>query len=300
MSPVIETHSLTKSYGKSRGIEDVNLAVEKGEVFGFIGPNGAGKSTTIRTLLGFLKPTSGSAKVLGYDVVEESREIHKRIGYLPADVSLYDDMTAGELLDLSAKFHDVDGSDKIKELSSRLDLSLSKKFRSLSTGNKKKVGIIQTILHDPDLLIFDEPTSGLDPLVQNTFYEILRNEQDAGKTVFFSSHVLSEVQRLCNRVAIIREGKLVAVEELSEPGAAQYKSVRVRFRDPDVTPEFAGANSMEKTELGYKFMIQGDVNRLLGWLAGHEVEELTIEDPPLEEVFLNFYSGDDKTQERGA
>lgn len=176
MSPVIETHSLTKSYGKSRGIEDVNLAVEKGEVFGFIGPNGAGKSTTIRTLLGFLKPTSGSAKVLGYDVVEESREIHKRIGYLPADVSLYDDMTAGELLDLSAKFHDVDGSDKIKELSSRLDLNLSKKFRSLSTGNKKKVGIIQTILHDPDLLIFDEPTSGLDPLVQNTFYEILRNE----------------------------------------------------------------------------------------------------------------------------
>ena len=272
MSPVIETHSLTKSYGKSRGIEDVNLAVEKGEVFGFIGPNGAGKSTTIRTLLGFLKPTSGSAKVLGYDVVEESREIHKRIGYLPADVSLYDDMTAGELLDLSAKFHDVDGSDKIKELSSRLDLNLSKKFRSLSTGNKKKVGIIQTILHDPDLLIFDEPTSGLDPLVQNTF----------------------------NRVAIIREGKLVAVEELSEPGAAQYKSVRVRFRDPDVTPEFAGANSMEKTELGCKFMIQGDVNRLLGWLAGHEVEELTIEDPPLEEVFLNFYSGDDKTQERGA
>lgn len=300
MSPVIETHSLTKSYGKSRGIEDVNLAVEKGEVFGFIGPNGAGKSTTIRTLLGFLKPTSGSAKVLGYDVVEESREIHKRIGYLPADVSLYDDMTAGELLDLSAKFHDVDGSDKIKELSSRLDLNLSKKFRSLSTGNKKKVGIIQTILHDPDLLIFDEPTSGLDPLVQNTFYEILRNEQDAGKTVFFSSHVLSEVQRLCNRVAIIREGKLVAVEELSEPGVAQYKSVRVRFRDPDVTPEFAGANSMEKTELGCKFMIQGDVNRLLGWLAGHEVEELTIEDPPLEEVFLNFYSGDDKTQERGA
>ena len=197
MSPVIETHSLTKSYGKSRGIEDVNLAVEKGEVFGFIGPNGAGKSTTIRTLLGFLKPTSGSAKVLGYDVIEESREIHKRIGYLPADVSLYDDMTAGELLDLSAKFHDVDRSDKIKELSSRLDLSLSKKFRSLSTGNKKKVGIIQTILHDPDLLIFDEPTNGLDPLVQNTFYEILRNEQDAGKTVFFSSHVLSEVQRFC-------------------------------------------------------------------------------------------------------
>ena len=301
MSPVIEINSLTKRYGKSRGIENVNLTVQPGEIFGFIGPNGAGKSTTIRTILGFLKPTSGRASILGLDVVENSRKIHSRVGYLPADVNLYDDMRAGDRLRLSARFHSVHADDRIRELSSKLDLDLSKKFRSLSTGNKKKVGIIQTLVHDPELLIFDEPTSGLDPLVQHVFFDIVRAEQEQGKTVFFSSHILSEVQRLCDRVAIIRAGRLVGVEELAEPGTAQYKSIRVRFRDPDFAPVFPGVKSVESTEAGYKFMVQGDLNRLLAFLAAHDVEELTIEDPPLEEIFMTFY--DDRNgaaKKRGA
>ncbi len=292
MNNVIVTNSLTKTYGKARGITNLTLSVDRGEIFGFIGPNGAGKSTTIRTILGFLMPTSGSAQILGLDIVKKSPEIHRKVGYLPADVNLYDDMTAHDLLTLSARFHQVEAKARINSLSAKLDLDLGKKFRSLSTGNKKKVGIIQALIHDPELLILDEPTSGLDPLAQRSFFELLTEERDRGRTIFFSSHVLSEVQRLCNRVAIIRDGELVAVEDLREPSVAQYKSVHVRFVQPTVLPAIPGIKSVEGGGSEYRFMIQGDVNQLLRVLANNAVEDVRIEEPPLEEVFINFYTGD--------
>ncbi|EPH02504.1 hypothetical protein HMPREF1531_01812 [Propionibacterium sp. oral taxon 192 str. F0372] len=291
MNNVIEIDSLSKMYGKARGVKQLSLSVKGGEIFGFIGPNGAGKSTTIRTILGFLKPTSGSARIFGFDTVTQSPEIHRKVGYLPADVNFYDSMTAQELLDFSARLHRVEAAERIKQLSARLDLDLSKKFRSLSTGNKKKVGIIQAMLHDPELLILDEPTSGLDPLAQRTFFHLLTEERDRGCTVFFSSHVLSEVQLLCNRVAIIRDGELVTVEDLKEPSVAQYRLVHVRFARPTVLPEIPGVKSVEGDGTEYRFMIQGDVNRLLRMLADNTVDDVRIEEPPLEEVFMNYYTG---------
>jgi ABC-2 type transport system ATP-binding protein len=217
VSSIIDVRSLTKRYGKARGVDDVTLAIEPGEIFGFIGPNGAGKTTTIRTLLGFLRPTSGSAAIFDLDVVMRSREIKKQVGYLPADVNYYDDMRSGELLGLSARLHGVPAAGRIADLSAIFGLDLRARIRDLSTGNRKKVGIVQALLHEPDLLILDEPTSGLDPLVQHAFFELLRSEKERGRTIFFSSHVLSEVQRLCDRVALPRaaDGRLMLAVDVS-------------------------------------------------------------------------------------
>ena len=206
---VIEINHLTKYYGKERGIIDVNFNVEENEIFGFIGPNGAGKSTTLRTLLGLIYPTSGSAKLFGKDCIKYGPEIKKEIGYLPAEVFYYDKMKVIELLNYSASFYKKDCSKRIKELAGIMDLNLNKKIDDLSFGNKKKVGIVQGLLHEPKLIILDEPTSGLDPLMQQKFFELLQEENKKGATILFSSHILGEVQRLCNRVAIIKEGKII-------------------------------------------------------------------------------------------
>ena len=213
---IIETKDLTKYYGKHRGIENVTFQVQEGEIFGFIGPNGAGKSTTIRTLLSLIHKTSGEATIFGLDCERDSREILKQVGYLPSEVFYYDKMKAIDLLTYSASFYSGDCTNRIRELAWRLELDLNKRVEDMSLGNKKKVGIIQGLLHSPKLIILDEPTSGLDPLMQRTFFDLIREENQRGATVLFSSHILGEVQRMCHRVAIIKDGALVTAGETAE------------------------------------------------------------------------------------
>ena len=216
MGYAIETKKLTKFYGKSRGIVDVDLAVEEGEIFGFIGPNGAGKSTTIRTLLGLIKKSGGSAAIFGMDCEKDKVQILSEVGYLPGEVFYYDNMRAIDLLRYSASFYKKDCTKRITELADALSLDLNKKIEDMSLGNKKKVGIVQGLLHSPRLIILDEPTSGLDPLMQRTFFDLIQRENERGATVLFSSHILGEVQRICDRVAIIKEGRIVDLRSIDD------------------------------------------------------------------------------------
>lgn len=287
---IIETVNLTKYYGKTRGVENINLAVNEGEIFGFIGPNGAGKSTTIRTLLNFLFPTSGSATIFGQDVVRHSREIRAQVGYLPGEVDYYDDMTARELLAYSARFYDKDCAAKTKELIEIFELDHNKNIHSLSLGNKKKVGIIQCLLHKPRLLILDEPTSGLDPLMQKRFFDILREENKQGTTIFFSSHVLSEVERLCHRVAIIKNGEILKVEEIDQLRSSQFLKVRITL--PDSSPQviqIPGVVHSSQENGGWDLLFNGDINALVRSLAKYKLRSLHMEEPTLEEVFMHYY-----------
>ncbi len=224
---VIEVSNLTKFYGKSRGIVDVSFKEEEGEIFGFIGPNGAGKSTTIRLLLSLIHPTSGTAKVFGKDVTTHGPEIRRDIGYLPSEVFYYEGMKVKDLLNYSASFYAGDCTQRIKELSDLMELEMNRRISDLSYGNKKKVGIVQGLLHSPKLLFLDEPTAGLDPLMQRKFFDLIRKENARGVTVFFSSHILGEVQRLCNRVGIIREGKIVEISDIRTLQKNNYKKVTV-------------------------------------------------------------------------
>jgi len=290
----IETNNLCKSYGKARGIIDVNLKIECKEVFGFIGPNGAGKSTTIRTILNFIFPTSGSAKIMGFDCIEESKKIRELIGYLPSEVNYYDDMKIRELLKYSGDFYNKDCSKRIKELSDIFEVDSSKKINQLSLGNKKKVGIIQALLHEPKLIILDEPTSGLDPLMQKTFFEVLKEENKKGATIFFSSHILSEVQEMCNKVAIIKEGKILKTEEISKLRDAQFKKVMVNFNDEISSIDIPGAINAVKLGTSVKFLYNGDINDLIDNLHKNKIKNLTIEEPSLEEIFMHYYVKEDK------
>lgn len=290
----IETNNLCKSYGKARGIIDVNLKIECNEVFGFIGPNGAGKSTTIRTILNFIFPTSGSAKILGFDCIKDSKKIKELIGYLPSEVNYYDDMKISNLLEYSGKFYNKNCSKRIKELSDIFEVDGSKKINELSLGNKKKVGIIQALLHQPKLIILDEPTSGLDPLMQKTFFEVLKEENKKGATVFFSSHILSEVQEMCNKVAIIKEGKILKTEEISVLRDAQFKKVMLIFNDETSSIDIPGAINAVKLGTSVKFLYNGDINNLIDNLHKNKIKNLTIEEPSLEEIFMHYYAKEDK------
>ncbi len=220
---IIEVTNLTKYYGKARGIVDVSFSEEEGEIFGFIGPNGAGKSTTIRLLLSLIHPTSGSAKVFGQDVVTHGPEIRRDIGYLPSEVYYYEGMKVIDLLKYSASFYDGDCTQRLHELAELMELEMNRRISDLSYGNKKKVGIVQGLLHSPKLLFLDEPTAGLDPLMQRKFFNLIREENARGVTVFFSSHILGEVQRLCNRVGIIREGRIVEISDIRTLQQNNYK-----------------------------------------------------------------------------
>lgn len=287
---IIKTINLTKYYGKARGIENVNLEVQEGEIFGFIGPNGAGKSTTIRTLLNFIFPTSGSATVIGRDIIRDSRQIRAQVGYLPGEVDYYDDMTAGELLAYSARFYDKDCSKRIQELTQLFDLEPDKEIHSLSLGNKKKVGIIQCLLHKPRLLILDEPTSGLDPLMQKRFFDILREENKQGTTVFFSSHVLSEVERLCDRVAIIKNGQILKVEEIGQLRSSQFRKVRITMSDSTLEAiDLPGVIHSTRENGTWHLLFNGDINELVRRLAKFDLLSLWLEEPALEEVFMHYY-----------
>ncbi|MBU8914891.1 ABC transporter ATP-binding protein [Bacillus sp. FJAT-29953] len=293
---VIEIKNLTKTYGKARGITDINFNVEEGEIFGFIGPNGAGKSTTIRTLLSLIYPTSGSATIFGKDCIRFAPEIKKEIGYLPSEVFYYDNMKVKDLLKYSASFYKKDCSKRIKELVDIMDLDLNKKIDDLSLGNKKKVGIVQGLLHEPKLIILDEPTSGLDPLMQQKFFELLEEENKKGATILFSSHILSEVQRLCNRVAIIKEGKIVTVEKISTLKENNYKKFKVETKVPLDQNYFQidGVSNLTGKGNVTSFLFRGDINAVLRKVAEIEITNLWIEEPDLEEIFLHYYEKEAK------
>lgn len=287
----VEIQHLTKQYGKARGIIDVSFSIEEGEIFGFIGPNGAGKSTTIRTLLALIYPTSGTASIFGKDCIRHSSEIKKEIGYLPAEVFYYDHMRVVDLLKYSASFYKKDCTKRMKELAERMDLDLSKKIENLSLGNKKKVGIVQGLLHSPQLLILDEPTSGLDPLMQHTFFELLKEENERGASILFSSHILSEVQRLCNRVAIIKEGRIVTVEKISALKESNYKKFAIETAVP-LDPQqldMDGVSHITAEGSITRFLFKGNLNQILQRLAHIEMDNLWIEEPNLEEIFMHYY-----------
>ena len=288
---VIELNHLTKFYGKARGIEDVSFHVEEGEIFGFIGPNGAGKSTTIRTLLSLLSPSSGSAKIFGKDITQYGPEIKKEIGYVPSEVFYYDNMKVIDLLKYSASFYKRDCSKRMKELAEILDLDLQKKIDDLSFGNRKKVGIVQGLLHEPKLIILDEPTGGLDPLMQQKFFELLEEEKKKGATILYSSHVLGEVQRLCDRVAIIKEGKIISVEKISTLRENSYKKIKIETTlkiSPD-TFKIDGVNNLQVEGNSVSFLFKGNINVVMKKIADLNLTNIWIEEPSLEEIFMHFY-----------
>lgn len=287
----IELKALTKQYGNSRGIIDIDLQVREGEVFGFIGPNGAGKSTTIRTILNLIHPTKGEAKVFGRNCFKETEEIKHLIGYLPSEVHYYDDMKVSELLKYSAGFYKKDCSKKIRELTEALELNTNKKLEELSFGNKKKVGIVQALLHEPKLLILDEPTSGLDPLMQNRFFEILKEENKKGATIFFSSHILTEVQKMCDRVAIIKEGRILKIETIENLRANTYKKIKIDFAKPETAAfdGFPGVTNRTVKDNSVEFLYSGLIDRVIKKLYEYELTNLWIEEPQLEEVFMHYY-----------
>lgn len=292
---VIEINQLTKSYGKARGIVDVSFHVEQGEIFGFIGPNGAGKSTLIRTLLSLIYPTSGSATIFGKDCIKYAPEIKKDIGYLPSEIFYYDNMKVIDLLRYSASFYKKDCTKRIHELAEIMELDVHKKIDDLSLGNKKKVGIVQGLLHEPKLIILDEPTSGLDPLMQKKFFDLLKEENKKGATILFSSHILSEVQKLCDRVAIIKEGKLVQVEKISTLKEKNYKKIRIETKT-DLDKNYfnmAGVSQLESKDYVVSFMYNGDINLILKKIAEIEISNLWVEELTLEEIFLHFYEKED-------
>ncbi len=293
MSAVIETKKLTKYYGKARGIIDVDLTVNEGEIFGFIGPNGAGKSTTIRALLNLIYKTSGEARIFGLDCEKDKVKILEDVGYLPGEVFYYDNMRAIDLLRYSASFYKKDCTRKIEELADILQLDLNKKIEDMSLGNKKKVGIIQGLLHSPRLIILDEPTSGLDPLMQKTFFDLIRRENARGATVLFSSHILSEVQRICDRVAIIRDGRIVKTQKISELKQDAYKRVSFTVKPDGGKPagiSVEGAQNVEVQGDTVSFIFKGDVNALLRALCGYPLANIDIAEPALEEIFMHYYA----------
>ena len=286
----IQTSELSKYYGDALGIKDVSLDIVEGEIFGFIGPNGAGKSTTIRTILGLLMPSSGSIRIFGKDIEEHGSEIRKEIGYLPAEVNYYDEMSSRELLEYHCRFYGIQDYREIERLADTFDLDLDKPISDLSLGNKKKCGIIQSIIHKPKLLIMDEPTTGLDPLMQNVFFELLRNLNKKGTTLFFSSHILSEVQSLCHRAAIIKNGEIVAKEDIQSLLKKQMKKVTLLFsqRPNDLQfPEGIQNPHWTKNKLTLEYV--GPIDNLLRWMSSIELQDAILEEPDLESIFINYY-----------
>ncbi|MFZ5975973.1 MAG: ABC transporter ATP-binding protein [Bacillota bacterium] len=294
--PVIETKALKKYYGKNRGIESVDLCIEKGEIFGFIGPNGAGKSTTIRTLLGFIRATGGEARIMGQPCTDQAlARLKKKIGYLPAEVNYYGGMKVKELLHYSAKYYGANAHSRINMLTEYFELETNRPINDLSFGNRKKVGIVQCLLHDPELLIFDEPTGGLDPLMQIKFFDLIKEEHSRGKTVFFSSHILSEVQKICQRVGIIRDGVIIRVESMASLENNQYKKVRILVREgaAPVRLQLKGMEDFQQEGAHISFLYNGSVHELIGELNRLDVENFWAEEPDLEEVFMHYYRKDE-------
>ncbi len=286
----IEINNLTKYYGKARGIIDVSLKVEEGEIFGFVGPNGAGKSTTIRLLCSLIYPSGGSAKIFGKDVIKHGPEIRQEIGYLPGEVFYYDRMKVIDLLKYSASFYKKDCTKRLHELAEIMELDLKRRIDDLSYGNKKKVGIVQGLLHQPKVLFLDEPTSGLDPLMQQKFFSLVREENERGATVFFSSHILAEVQKICDRVAIIREGEIVKVQDIKTLQKDNYKRIRITADDIDERQfDVDGVSDLATSDHSVSFFYRGDINVITKIISSNIVSDVSIEEPTLEEIFMHYY-----------
>lgn len=283
----IQLSNLTKYYGKSRGILNLNLDVKEGEFFGFIGPNGAGKSTTIRTLLGLITPSSGQAKIFDETIRQRNPQIRSHIGYLPSEAVFYRGIKVKDLLKLSADLHHKDCSAEREILCRRLQLDVNRKVDELSFGNRKKVAIVSALQHQPNLLILDEPTSGLDPLMQREFFQIIRERNEQGATVFLSSHVLSEIQRNCTRAAIIREGRIIACDRVEALSKTNAKRISVQGQvSLDSLEEI---RDLKENDGVFSFLYGGDIHRLLETLSAGTITDLSISAPDLDEIFLHYY-----------
>lgn len=292
MGAVIETEHLTKRYGSARGIEDVSIAVNRGEVYGFLGPNGAGKTTTIRTVLDLLHPTGGRALMFGLDSHRDSREIHARLGNLPGDFSCDTRLTGREFLEFCADARGISGLGSASVLAQRFEADLDRRISELSRGNRQKIGLIQALFHDPELLMLDEPTTGFDPLMQEEFLTLLTEYRGRGGTVFLSSHDLHEVERVCDRVAIIREGRLAAVERVADLRARAFHHVVLVFESPVDAAEFGliqGVSELDAEERRISFKASGALDPVVKAAARHTVVDMELTEPTLEEIFLTFY-----------
>lgn len=286
----IEIKNLTKVYGKNRGIQDINISVKEGEIYGFIGPNGAGKSTTIKTLLNFIYPTSGEALIFGMDSVKESEKIKDYIGYVPSEVRYYDDVKVKDIIKYAQSFYPKSNKEYVDRICNELELDMNKKMGELSLGNKKKVAIAQSLINNPKLLILDEPTNGLDPLMQKKLFNILIEEKEKGNTVFLSSHNLVEVQNLCDRVCVIKEGKIVDIIEI-EKSKTELK-LKVTLSSSDITDDIVlnlSDKILDKNGKLYTFIYSKNIDSLVKELANYKIDELLIEKENLEDAFLNYY-----------
>jgi ABC-2 type transport system ATP-binding protein len=300
IQPAIRTQGLTKHYGPVRALEALDLEAQAGEIFGFLGPNGAGKSTLIRTLLGYLHPTAGGASVLGLDIVSDSVEIRRRVGYLPGGISIYDSLSGADALDY---LNDLQGRPPTRrdDLCERLQMPpsvLRRRVRDYSRGMRQKIGVIQALQHDPELAILDEPTEGLDPLMQHAFYSIMDDLRREGRTIFFSSHVLSEVERICDRVAIIRAGHLMVVQHVDELLARRKRTIHLRWRDG--TPDLSSVPGLADVVVQgdrVSATLLGDVAPFVRAVASPELLDLTIEPASLEEAFLEYYAEEQPAEE---
>jgi len=292
VTAIIQTEKLTKSYGSHRGIIDIDLEVVEGEAFGFLGPNGAGKTTTIRTLLDHIRPTSGRATVFGIETTVDPVAIHRRIGYLPGEFALYDKLTGGQTIDYFANLRGGVDAAYQADLIKRLDIDTSRKFKEYSKGNKQKVGLIVALQHRPDLLVLDEPTSGLDPLVQQTFFEVIREAKAEGRTVFLSSHILGEVEKTCDRVAIIRDGRLVKVDRVEALRDLAHHQVELRFSGDVPVGAFAalpGVSDVTSDEHVLRMRVSGSITPVVREAARYELLDFVSREPSLEETFLAEY-----------
>jgi ABC-2 type transport system ATP-binding protein len=301
MAAIIAVNDLTKMYGRSRGVQNVTFSVDEGKVFGFLGPNGAGKTTTIRVLMGLLRPTSGHASVAGLDCWGQSVEVKKLVGYLPGELSLDPNLTGGQILEYFANLRG--GVDKAfaESLIARLELDTTKRFREYSRGNKQKVGLVQAFMHKPKLLILDEPTSGLDPLNQQEFNKLVAETCADGRTIFLSSHILPEVEQVCDRVGIIREGELVRVDDVSALKDLRHHVVEITFAGPTPLEAFQalpGVSSAESANGGNvaRLTVQGDLGEVLRVAVANGAVNLTTREPSLEDIFLRYYDGSQSSQ----
>lgn len=289
---IISTYELTKFYGKSRGIINLSLDVDEGEFFGFIGPNGAGKSTTIRTLLGLIYPTSGRAEILGKNIVKQNNEILSDIGYMPSEAFFYGSMRVRDVISLSAKLRKADCGKEANALCERLNLNTAKRVDELSLGNRKKVSIVCALQHKPTLCILDEPTSGLDPLIQKEFFDILKERHSAGATIFLSSHILSEIQKNCSRAAIIKDGRLIALDSVESLSKTNAK--RVTLHGVRTVPTELNARSIEASGDSVGFLYSGDIKYLLSVAQKLPIYDMTVTEPGLDEIFMHYYESNNK------
>jgi ABC-2 type transport system ATP-binding protein len=290
MTLAIKTNGLTQRFGDFLAVDELNLRVAAGTFYGFLGPNGAGKSTTIRLFLSLIYPTSGQAKIFGKDCIQFGPEIRQEIGYLPSEVFYYEGMKVLDLLKYSASFYKKDCTKRMHELAEIMELDLGRKINDLSYGNKKKVGIVQGLLHQPKLLLLDEPTSGLDPLMQQKFFKLVREENQRGATIFFSSHILGEVQKMCSRVAIIKEGSIINIQDIKTLQKDNFKKIRIEAPALDEKQfALAGVSNLEKSNGNLSFFYKGDINAMLRLIGANEVTDVAIEDLTLEEIFMHYY-----------